>query len=73
VKRVTTYISETPELFCTLSGVGFPGEIDIEVVLDSYAGVFDYMERLQAKLPGCIREYEQHEFTAVHKVDYLPL
>jgi hypothetical protein len=35
--------------------------------------VFDYMERLQAKLPGCIREYEQHEFTAVHKVDYLPL
>lgn len=73
VERVLEYIQKSPELFCVLYGIGFPGEIDVEIVVDSHSGVFEYMEELQAALPSCVVGYEQHEFTVVHKVDYLPL
>ncbi|MFN4894449.1 MAG: Lrp/AsnC family transcriptional regulator [Pseudomonadota bacterium] len=73
INQALTYIYKTPEVFCTLHGIGFPGEIDIEVVLDSYDGLFEYIARLQNALPGCVRSYEHLEFTTVHKVDYLPL
>jgi Lrp/AsnC family transcriptional regulator len=73
VEKALNYIYKSPEVFCTLHGVGFPGEIDIEVVLDSYNGLFAYIDRLQQSLPGCVKSYEHLEFTAVHKVDYLPL
>jgi DNA-binding Lrp family transcriptional regulator len=73
VEKVLKYIAASPEVFCILYGVGFPGEVDAEIVVNSHAGVFEYMEQLQAALPSCVLSYEQHEFTAVHKVDYLPL
>jgi DNA-binding Lrp family transcriptional regulator len=72
-QKALDYIYKTPEVFCTLHGVGFPGEIDIEVVLDSYKGLFEYIDKLQQAFPGCVKSYEHLEFTAVHKVDYLPL
>lgn len=73
IDSVLRYLYDSPEIFCALNGVGFPGEIDIEVVQDSYRGLFNYMEQLQREFPGGIKGYEQMEFTAVHKVDYLPL
>lgn len=73
IEKALNYIHKTPEVFCTLHGVGFPGEIDIEVVLDSYKGLFGYIDKLQQAFPGCVKSYERLEFTAVHKVDYLPL
>lgn len=73
VNKVLEYVYRSPEVFCTLHGVGFPGEVDIELVLDSYQGLFAYIERLQQAFPGCVKKFEQLEFTAVHKVDYLPL
>jgi len=73
IDSLLRYLYDSPEIFCALNGIGFPGEIDIEVVQDSYRGLFNYMEQLQREFPGGIKGYEQMEFTAVHKVDYLPL
>jgi DNA-binding Lrp family transcriptional regulator len=73
VEKAQEYLAKTPEIFCSLHGVGFPGEIDIEVVLDSYSGLSEYIRKLDQAFPGAVKSYEPLEFTAVHKVDYLPL
>ncbi len=73
VDTVTSYIYSTPEIFCSLNGVGFPGEIDVELVFESYPKLFEYMERLRKKFPRAIKSYQHMQFTTVHKVDYLPL
>jgi len=73
VDSVTSFIFSTPEIFCSLNGFGFPGEIDVELVFESYSKLFEYMERLRQKFPRAIKSYQHMQFTTVHKVDYLPL
>jgi DNA-binding Lrp family transcriptional regulator len=73
LSRVLAKLSVTPELFFSLHGVGFPGDIDIELVLDSYQALFVYMESLRKAFPGVVRSFDQLEFTICHKVNYFPL
>jgi DNA-binding Lrp family transcriptional regulator len=72
VEKVNDYIYSTPEVFCSLNGFGFPGELDVELVFESYPKLFDYMEQLRRRFPKAIKGYKHMQFTTVHKVNYLP-
>lgn len=56
-ETIIAYLSATPELIYVVHSVGSPGEIDIEIVASSYAGLFDYVERVKKKFPGVIQSF----------------
>jgi DNA-binding Lrp family transcriptional regulator len=71
-EAVIAYLSATPELIYVVHGVGSPGEIDIEIVVPSYEGLFEYVERLRKRFPGVVKSFTHHHFTDCYKVNYFP-
>ena len=72
LKAVKAYLSQQPLVLYLIEGVGFPADMDFEMVAQSPLELDDFMRKLRAAFPGIIADYSALLFTTTLKVRYLP-
>ncbi len=72
LKAVKEYLKQQPLVLYIVEGIGFPGDIDFEMVAESPIQLDEFVRRLREAFPGIIADYMALLFTDTLKVKYLP-
>jgi DNA-binding Lrp family transcriptional regulator len=72
LKKLKTYIKNSPLVIYLIEGIALPGDIDIEIMVKNNQQLYDFIEDLRFKFPTLIGEYQTVIFVDTLKVVYLP-
>ncbi|MFH1916569.1 MAG: AsnC family transcriptional regulator [Nanoarchaeota archaeon] len=72
VNRLYAYVRENPIVLYVVKGIGFPEDLDVEIMIKSNSELFDFIKDLRQSFPKLIGEYRTFMFIDTKKVRYLP-
>jgi len=72
LKKLKSYIKNSPLVIYLVEGIALPGDIDIEMMVKNNQQLYDFIEDLRFKFPTLIGEYQTVIFVDTLKVEYLP-
>ena len=72
IAKLKSYIRNNPLVIYIVEGIGFPGDLDIELMIKSNQQLFDFIKDLKFKFPALVGEYQTVIFMDTLKVKYLP-
>ena len=52
------YIKESSAAIYVVEGIGLPGDLDVELMVESNRELFEFIENLREKFSGLIGEWE---------------
>lgn len=71
-QELLEYIKNQPMTVWLVDGVGLLGDIEIEVMVESTAELFDFINQMRLQFPAVVEEYRTLLFAEVLKELYLP-
>lgn len=72
LKKLKSYIKNSPLVIYLIEGIALPGDIDIEMMVKNNQQLYDFVEDLRFKFPTLVGEYQTVIFIDTLKVVYLP-
>ncbi len=72
LKKLYHYVKQQPITLYLVKGIGFPGDLDIEVVVKSNTELYDFIKELKLAFPMMIGERRIFMFRDTLKVRFLP-
>ena len=72
IKTLYEFIKENPIVLYIVEGIGFPEELDIEVMVENNLELFNFIKDLKLRFPNLIAGYKSFMFFDTKKVRYLP-
>ncbi len=70
--KLKEYVKLNPLVIYLVEAIGFPADLDIEIMVQSNQQLFDFIEDLRFKFPTIIGDYQTVTFIDTLKVRYLP-
>ncbi len=72
LSQIQEYIKNDPKVIYQVKGIGFPGDLDLEVIVRSSQELYDFIKDLKLRFPSSIREQKIFMFRDTVKVRFLP-
>lgn len=72
MQKLYQYIKDNPITLYLIKGIGFPGDLDIEVIVKSNQELYHFIRDLKLKFPDMIGEQKIFMFQETKKVRFLP-
>ncbi len=72
LRSLKNYIKNNPITLYIVEGISLPGDLDIEIMVNTSQELFDFIKDLRTKFPTMIGDYKTFIFHETKKVRYLP-
>ena len=72
LEKLYGYIKDNPFVVYVVKGVGFPEDLDIELMIRNSPELFNFVKDLKRKFPKLVGGYKTLMFANTEKVRYLP-
>ena len=72
LRIVKSYLKQQPLVLYIIEGIGFPGDIDLEMAAKSPLQLDGFIKNLREAFPGIIADYMALLYTDLLKVRYMP-
>lgn len=70
--KLYEFLKQNPIVLYLVKGIGFPGELDMEVVVQSNIELYEFIKELKLTFPSMIGEQKIFMFMETKKVRFLP-
>ena len=72
VKQLKEYLKLQPGVIYLVEAIGFPADIDIELMVRTNQELFSFIEALKFKFPALAGDYQTFAYQETLKLKYLP-
>lgn len=72
LKELYTYLKTFPSVLYVIKGIGFPGDLDLELIVKSNLELYQFISELKRKFPEMLGESKIFMFMETKKVKFLP-